>query len=113
MATGVGRVRDVDGLLREAARVRWNLCAPELYEAVIRREEALIAAEGPVVAPTRQHSNPMTRSKPTAGGVSPVWSRGCSSRNPSAWRVVRHFWRGSHASWVETSPTGRRHRSCG
>ncbi len=56
MSTGVERGR---GLEREGIptdRVRWNLSAAALYEEAMRREEGLIAADGPLVCRTGQHT---------------------------------------------------------
>jgi phosphoenolpyruvate carboxykinase (ATP) len=39
-----------------ASRVFWNLPAASLYEESVRREEAVIAAEGPLVCRTGQHT---------------------------------------------------------
>src|SRR5918993_4427439 len=38
------------------ARVYWNLSIPALYEEAVRRREALISAEGPLVCRTGQHT---------------------------------------------------------
>jgi phosphoenolpyruvate carboxykinase (ATP) len=38
------------------ARVYWNLSVPALYEEAVRRREALISAEGPLVCRTGQHT---------------------------------------------------------
>src|SRR3954447_6578205 len=56
MAAGVDRL---DSLAREGisgARARWNLSDAALYEEAIRRGEGLIAAEGPLVCRTGQHT---------------------------------------------------------
>src|SRR3954468_9853553 len=56
MAAGVDRL---DSLAREGisgARARWNLSDAALYEEAIRRQEGLIAAEGPLVCRTGQHT---------------------------------------------------------
>jgi phosphoenolpyruvate carboxykinase (ATP) len=56
MSTEVERPR---GLEREgiaAGRVWWNLTAAALYEQAIRRQEALIASEGPLVCRTGMHT---------------------------------------------------------
>src|SRR4051794_31644940 len=39
-----------------AARVFWNLSEPALYEEAVRRGEGLIAAGGPLVCRTGQHT---------------------------------------------------------
>src|SRR5579884_4470646 len=39
-----------------ASRVFWNLTAAALYEEAVRRQEAVIAVEGPLVCRTGQHS---------------------------------------------------------
>jgi phosphoenolpyruvate carboxykinase (ATP) len=47
------------GLEREGIktdRVRWNLSTAALYEEAVRRQEGLIAAEGPLVCRTGQHT---------------------------------------------------------
>ena len=56
MSTEVERGR---GLEREGIRtdrVRWNLTSAALYEEAVRRQEGLIAAEGPLVCRTGQHT---------------------------------------------------------
>ena len=56
MSTGVEGVR---GLEREGIatdRVRWNLSTAALYEEAVRREEGLIAAEGPLACRTGAHT---------------------------------------------------------
>src|SRR3954454_8252136 len=56
MAAGVDRL---DSLAREGisgARARWNLPSAALYEEAVRRQEGLIAAEGPIVCRTGQHT---------------------------------------------------------
>ena len=58
MAVNVRRPHDLDGLLQleRAPRTRWNLGPAALYESAIRREEATLAAEGPLVACTGPHT---------------------------------------------------------
>src|SRR4051794_34028670 len=56
MAAGVDRL---DSLAREGisgARARWNLSDAALYEEAVRRQEGLIAAEGPLACRTGQHT---------------------------------------------------------
>src|SRR5687767_16038707 len=43
------------GIVR-SGRVHWNLSPASLYEEAIRRGEAALAAEGPLVARTGQHT---------------------------------------------------------
>ena len=58
--TSTARRESVDGLapqgLKPSGRVHWNLVAPELVEAAVRREEGTIAAMGPFVAVTSPHT---------------------------------------------------------
>jgi phosphoenolpyruvate carboxykinase (ATP) len=49
-----GRGLEREGIRSE--RVKWNLSASALYEDAIRREEGVIAAEGPLVCRTGQHT---------------------------------------------------------
>ena len=42
--------------ITNVARVYWNQSVPALYEEAVRRREALIAAEGPLVCRTGQHT---------------------------------------------------------
>jgi phosphoenolpyruvate carboxykinase (ATP) len=42
--------------IQNVSRVYWNLGAPALYEEAVRRREALIAAAGPLVCRTGQHT---------------------------------------------------------
>ena len=50
-----GKDLDEQGLVN-LARVYWNLSAAELYEEAVRRQEGLIAAEGPLSCRTGQHT---------------------------------------------------------
>src|SRR5215475_483950 len=43
------------GIVR-SGRVHWNLSPAVLYEIAIRRNEAVLASEGPLVARTGQHT---------------------------------------------------------
>ena len=61
MSTDVGRRPEVEGrrLEREGIRtdrVKWNLPVATLYEEAIRKQEGLIAAEGPLVCRTGTHT---------------------------------------------------------
>src|SRR5947209_5239461 len=56
MSTEVERARGLDRDGIQTDRVRWNLSAAALYEAAVRRQEAVIAAEGPLVCRTGQHT---------------------------------------------------------
>src|SRR5437762_12619303 len=49
-----GRSLEQEGL--QGVRVRWNLSPPALYEEAVRRQEGLIAADGPLVCRTGQHT---------------------------------------------------------
>jgi phosphoenolpyruvate carboxykinase (ATP) len=42
--------------IQNVARVYWNLGVPALFEEAVRRREALIAADGPLVCRTGQHT---------------------------------------------------------
>jgi phosphoenolpyruvate carboxykinase (ATP) len=42
--------------IHNVARVYWNLSVPALYEEAVRRREALMAADGPLVCRTGQHT---------------------------------------------------------
>ncbi len=56
----MGQAQQPTGLeahgIRNVARVYWNLSVPALYEEAVRRREALIAADGPLVCRTGQHT---------------------------------------------------------
>src|SRR3954469_18154701 len=49
-----GRSLEQEGL--QGVRTRWNLCEAALYEEAVRRQEGLIAADGPLVCRTGQHT---------------------------------------------------------
>jgi phosphoenolpyruvate carboxykinase (ATP) len=49
-----GRALEREGIRSD--RVKWNLTAAALYEEAIRREEGVIAASGPLVCRTGQHT---------------------------------------------------------
>jgi phosphoenolpyruvate carboxykinase (ATP) len=42
--------------ITNVARVHWNLSVPALYEEAVRRREALISKDGPIVCRTGQHT---------------------------------------------------------
>src|SRR5215203_2493349 len=42
--------------IQNVARVYWNMSVPALYEEAVRRREALIGADGPLVCRTGQHT---------------------------------------------------------
>ena len=54
MSTEVERSHSLEGIA--ADRIRWNLATAALYEEAVRRDEALIAAEGPLACLTGQHT---------------------------------------------------------
>jgi phosphoenolpyruvate carboxykinase (ATP) len=56
MSTEVERDRGLEAEGIRTDRVRWNLATAPLYEEAIRRQEGLIAAEGPLVCRTGQHT---------------------------------------------------------
>src|SRR5436190_4296668 len=49
-----GRSLEQEGL--QGVRVRWNLSPAALYEEAVRRQEGLIALDGPLVCRTGQHT---------------------------------------------------------
>src|ERR1700751_5823637 len=49
-----GRSLEQEGL--QGVRVRWNLSSAAIYEEAVRRQEGVIAAEGPLVCRTGQHT---------------------------------------------------------
>jgi phosphoenolpyruvate carboxykinase (ATP) len=56
MSTEVERGRDLEREGIKTDRVRWNLPSAALYEEAVRRQEGIIAAEGPLVCRTGQHT---------------------------------------------------------
>src|SRR2546423_724146 len=56
MSTEVERPRGLERDGIESDRVHWNLSTAALYEEAIRRQEAVIAAEGPLACRTGQHT---------------------------------------------------------
>src|SRR5437762_10397433 len=54
MSTEVEQSRTLDGIAAE--RVRRNLSTAALYEDAVRRDEGVIAAEGPLACLTGQHT---------------------------------------------------------
>jgi phosphoenolpyruvate carboxykinase (ATP) len=48
---------------RDLAAVNWNFGAPQLYEQALQRDEALIAAHGPLVADTGVHTGRSPKDK--------------------------------------------------
>jgi phosphoenolpyruvate carboxykinase (ATP) len=56
MSTEVERPRGLEREGIQTTRVRWNLSPAALYEEAIRRQEGLLAAEGPLSCRTGQHT---------------------------------------------------------
>src|SRR5690349_20130192 len=56
MSTDVQRGRGLEREGIQTDRVRWNLSSAALYEESVRRQEGVIAAEGPLVCRTGQHT---------------------------------------------------------
>src|SRR3954465_4126746 len=56
MSSHVERGRKLEAGGIEGARIRWNLPVAALYEEAVRKQEAVIAADGPLVCRTGQHT---------------------------------------------------------
>jgi ATP-dependent phosphoenolpyruvate carboxykinase len=56
MSTEVERGRGLEREGIQTDRVKWNLSTPALYEEAIRRKEGVLAADGPLVCRTGQHT---------------------------------------------------------
>src|SRR3954452_15887107 len=56
MSIELDRARGLEREGIQTDRVRWNLSAAVLYEEAVRRREGMVAAEGPLVCRTRQHT---------------------------------------------------------
>src|SRR5580704_1470256 len=56
MSTEVERPRGLEREGIQTTRVRWNLSPAALYEEAIRRQEGLLAADGPLSCRTGQHT---------------------------------------------------------
>ena len=57
MAIQMERAQGLDALgIERSGRVHWNLSPAALYEEALRRSEAMLAAEGPLVARTGKHT---------------------------------------------------------
>src|ERR1700712_1399886 len=56
MSIEVDRTRGLERHGIQTDRVRWNLSTAVLYEEAIRRQEGVIAAQGPIVCRTGQHT---------------------------------------------------------
>jgi phosphoenolpyruvate carboxykinase (ATP) len=80
MSTEVERSRGLDREGIKTPRVHWNLPAPALYEEAVRRREGLIAADGPLVCRTGQHTGRSPNDK--------FIVRDASSANEVAWGKV-------------------------
>ena len=56
MSTEVERARGLEREGIQTDRVRWNLSTAALYEEAVRRQEGVIAADGPLACRTGQHT---------------------------------------------------------
>jgi phosphoenolpyruvate carboxykinase (ATP) len=80
MSTEVERGRGLEREGIQTNRVRWNLPAAVLYEEAVRRQEGIIAAEGPLVCRTGPHTGRSPNDKLTV--------REASSEANIAWGKV-------------------------
>ena len=63
MSSGVDRKPSVDSPDVPGARAKWNLAPAALYEEAIRRGEGLVAADGPLVCRTGEHTGRSPKDK--------------------------------------------------
>src|SRR5881409_3121522 len=63
MSTEVDRARGLEREGIQTDRVKWNLSAAALYEEAIRKQEGVIAAEGPLVCRTGSHTGRSAQDK--------------------------------------------------
>ena len=63
MSSGLERTRTLELEEIPGARAKWNLAPAALYEEAIRRGEGLVAAEGPLVCRTGEHTGRSPRDK--------------------------------------------------
>src|SRR5947207_4156011 len=56
MSTEIDRARGLEREGIQTDRVRWNLSTAVLYEEAVRRQEGVIAAEGPLACRTGLHT---------------------------------------------------------
>src|SRR5690242_7546093 len=56
MSTQIERGRGLEREGIESDRVKWNLSVAALYEEAVRRQEGLLAADGPLVCRTGLHT---------------------------------------------------------
>src|SRR6185295_11701383 len=80
MSTEVERGQGLEREGIQTDRVRWNLNTAALYEEAVRRDEAVIAAEGPLACRTGQHTGRSPNDKFTV--------REPSSESEIAWGKV-------------------------
>ena len=63
MSSGLERTRSLECEEVPGATARWNLAPAALYEEAIRRGEGMIAAEGPMVCRTGEHTGRSPKDK--------------------------------------------------
>lgn len=63
MSSGIDRKPSVDSQEIPGTRAKWNLSTGALYEEAVRRGEGLIAAEGPLVCRTGEHTGRSPKDK--------------------------------------------------
>ena len=103
MSTEVERSRGLDREGVRTTRVHWNLPAPALYEEAVRRREGLIAADGPLVCRTGQHTGRSPNDK--------FIVRDASSANEIAWGKVNRAMTEEHFELLH-APRGSAERLC-
>jgi len=93
MSTEVERGRGLERVGIRTDRVRWNLPAAALYEEVVRRQEGVIAADGPLVCRTGQHTGRspndkfIVREATSASNV--AWGKINRPMEDAHWQVLR------------------------
>src|SRR2546430_2113598 len=82
-----GRSLEQEGL--QGVRVRWNLSPAALYEEAVRRQEGLMAADGPLACRTGQHTGRSRKGKFLVG--EPSSERDVAWGGPTRPMSVEHF----------------------
>src|SRR6478672_7248060 len=94
MSTEIGRghALDLEGLSSD--RVRWNLSIAALYEEAVRRQEGLIAAEGPLACRTGQYTGRSPNDKfvvrEPSSEANIAWGKVNRPMEPAHFEALRH-----------------------
>ena len=94
MSTDVARSRGLEHDGIETDRVRWNLTMAALFEEAVRRQEGVVAADGPLACRTGQHTGRSPNDKfvvrEPSSDANVAWGTVNRPMDPAQFDLLRH-----------------------